>query len=296
MALADAGLPSGVMNLVFGDPPSISQYLLASPIIKKLSFTGSTAVGKQLAKLATDRLVRCTLELGGHAPVMVFADADIETTVKSIATYKFKCAGQSCNAPSRIYVHETLYKAFLKRFTEFVQNIRVGDGMDENTDMGPMANPRRIAAMERLVADAVAHGGRVVTGGTRLPRPGYFWSPTVLAEVPEDAAVMNEEPFGPIIPIAPFTHSDEAIHQVNRNPYGLAAYLFTNSSAIAEATARALEVGSVGINQLSGVPPDAPVGGIKDSGYGYEGGIHGLEAFLNLKLISQHHSSTHFTL
>ncbi|MEH2172267.1 NAD-dependent succinate-semialdehyde dehydrogenase [Nostoc sp.] len=287
MALIDAGLPPGVINLVFGDPPAISKHLLASPIIRKLSFTGSTVVGKQLAKLATDNLVRCTLELGGHAPAIVFADADVDAAAEAIAAYKFKGSGQSCNAPSRIYVHETLYEPFLKRFAELVQNIRVGDGMDENTDMGPMANPRRIAAMEHLVADAVAKGGCVATGGKRLPRPGYFFLPTVLTEVPDDAAIMNEEPFGPIIPIAPFADFDRAIHQANSNPYGLAAYVFTSSPVVAEAAARALEVGNVGINQLSGVPPNAPVGGIKDSGYGYEGGTEGLEAFLNLKLLSQ---------
>ncbi|MBC1241046.1 NAD-dependent succinate-semialdehyde dehydrogenase [Nostoc sp. 2RC] len=285
-ALIDAGLPPGVINLVFGDPPVISQHLLASPIIRKLSFTGSTAVGKQLAKLAADHLVRCTLELGGHAPVIVFADADVDAAAGAIAAYKFKGCGQSCNAPSRIYVHESLYQPFLKRFAELVQKIRVGDGMDENTDMGPMANSRRIAAMERLVADAVAKGGRIVTGGKRLGKPGYFFLPTILTEVPKDAAIMNEEPFGPVIPIVTFADFDEAIHQANSNPYGLAAYVFTSSPIVAEAAAKALEVGSVGINQLSGVPPNAPVGGVKDSGYGYEGGIEGLEAFLNLKLLS----------
>ena len=286
MALADAGLPPGVLNLVFGDPPLISQHLLASPIIKKFSFTGSTAVGKQLAKLAATTLKRCTLELGGHAPVIIFEDADVDTAAKAIAAYKFKGSGQSCNAPSRIYVHEALYQPFLKQFIEIVQNIRIGNGMKEDTDMGPMANLRRIAAMERLVADAVAKGGRVVTGGKRLPQVGYFWPPTVLTEVVNDAAIMHEEPFGPIILIAPFTNFDEAIYKANRNPYGLAAYIFSNSPVIVEAAARALEVGSVGINQLSGVSPDTAVGGIKDSGYGYEGGHEGLKAFLNLKLIN----------
>jgi succinate-semialdehyde dehydrogenase / glutarate-semialdehyde dehydrogenase len=286
-ALVDAGVPRGVVQLVFGDPPAIASHLLASPIVRALTFTGSTAVGKLLARDAASTLKRCVLELGGHAPVLVFADADLNAAAEAIAAYKFECAGQSCNAPSRVYVEAAAYPALLDRLTALARRIVVGPGLDPETTMGPMANARRIAAMERLMADARSLGSRVVTGGERLPRPGYFWPPTILTDVPPDAAMMTEEPFGPLLPVLSFSTFDEAIAQANRTPYGLAAYVFTRSESTADAAARALDAGSVGINQLRGVPPDAPVGGIKDSGYGYEGGAAGIEAFVHLKLVSR---------
>jgi succinate-semialdehyde dehydrogenase / glutarate-semialdehyde dehydrogenase len=284
-ALEAAGLPAGVLNLVFGDPPTISAAVLDSPAVRAFSFTGSTAVGKQIAERAASGLKRCVLELGGHAPVLVYADADLDAAVKAIAAYKFECAGQSCNAPSRIYVEQPLYGPFVDRFAATAAALRIGDGMDPATDMGPMANPRRLSAMRRLTEDALLHGGRLITGGERLARPGYFWPPTVVFDVPDTAALMSEEPFGPIVPISPFSTPDEAIAKANANAYGLAAYVFTSSAETAAATSCALAAGSVGINSLAGVPPDVGIAGIKESGYGYEGGRLGIDAFLNLKVV-----------
>jgi succinate-semialdehyde dehydrogenase/glutarate-semialdehyde dehydrogenase len=283
--LEEAGLPRGVVNLVFGKPPAISAQMLDSPIIRAFSFTGSTSVGKQLAGRAARSLKRCVLELGGHAPVLVFGDADLDATVKAVAAYKFECAGQSCNAPSRIYVQEFLYERFVEAFAEAARGLCLGDGLDPSTDMGPMANPRRLAATKRLTDDARSDGARIVTGGERIRRPGYFWPPTVLVDVPDTAALMHEEPFGPVAPISRFSTFDEAIACANATVYGLAAYVFTRSNDTAEMAARAIAAGSVGINELEGVPPDVGIAGIKDSGYGYEGGHLGIEAFLNLKVV-----------
>jgi len=286
-ALQGAGLPPGVVNLVFGDPPTISRHLLASPIVRKLTFTGSTAVGRELAKLAADDLKRCTFELGGHAPAIVAADADLEQAVGVTLAGKFGSAGQSCVAPSRFYVHESLYVPFLERFVAAARGIVVGDGTEQGVRMGPLANPRRLAAMQRLTADARAKGARLLLGGERLARKGWFFPPTVLADVPETAAVMNEEPFGPLVPVAPFATLDEAYAQANRLPYGFAAYLFTRSLKIAGEAGRRFEASNIGINQLSPSLPDAPVGGLKHSGYGYEGGREGLAEFLHLRLVNQ---------
>jgi succinate-semialdehyde dehydrogenase/glutarate-semialdehyde dehydrogenase len=284
-ALEAAGLPPGVVNLVFGDPSTISGHLLDSPAVQAFSFTGSTPVGKQLAERAARTLKRCVLELGGHAPVLIFEDADLDAAVRAVTAYKFECAGQSCNAPSRIYVAASLYERFVAQFSRMATALRVGDGSDPSTDMGPMANPRRLAAMQRLVDDTLARGGRVVTGGARLARPGYFWPPTIVLDVPDTAALMSEEAFGPVVPVLPFATFDEVVARANENPYGLAAYVFTRSAQTAEAAGRALAVGSIGINSLAGVPPDVGIAGIKDSGYGYEGGRLGIDAFLNLKVI-----------
>jgi succinate-semialdehyde dehydrogenase/glutarate-semialdehyde dehydrogenase len=217
--------------------------------------------------------------------VLVFADADLEAAVKAIAAYKFECAGQSCNAPSRIYVEQPVYQHFVDRFAATARTLRVGDGTDPSTDMGPMANPRRLKVMKRLVDDALALGGRLVAGGAQLPRRGYFWPPSILVDVPETAAIMSEEPFGPLVPIVAFSSLDGVIARANRNPYGLAAYVFTRSSNTAAAVSSALAVGSVEVNSLSGVPPDVGIAGTKESGYGYEGGRPGIEAFLNLKVV-----------
>lgn len=284
-ALATAGLPSGVVNVVCGDPPAIAARILDSPVVRAVSFTGSTAVGKQLAQRAALGLKRCVLELGGHAPVLVFADADLEAAVQAVAAYKFECAGQSCNAPSRVYVERPLYEPFVERMARVACQLRVGDGADPSTEMGPLANPRRLAAMTRLTDDALACGARLVTGGARVPRRGYFWPPTILADVPQTAAVMSEEPFGPLLPIAPFAAFEDAVALANASAYGLAAYVFTRSPDTAAAAAARLAAGSVGINELRGVAPDVGMAGIKDSGYGYEGGRLGIEAFLNLKVV-----------
>lgn len=284
-ALEEAGLPPGVVNLLFGDPPAISAQLLDEPRLRAFSFTGSTAVGRELAQRAGRTLKRCVLELGGHSPVLVFTDADVEAAVRAITAYKFECAGQSCNAPSRIYVQEAIHDRFVEAFADAARRIRVGDGLDPSSDMGPMAHPRRLAVMARLTEEARQRGARIIVGGRRLDRRGWFWAPTVLTEVPPDAALLSEEPFGPIAPILPFSTPEEGIRRANENPYGLAAYAFTQSTDTAHAAARALAAGSVGINELRGVPPDVGIAGIKDSGHGYEGGQAGVEAFLNLKVV-----------
>ena len=285
--LAEAGIPPGVLNLVFGDPPAISTQLLASPIVRVVTFTGSTEVGRQLARRATDQLQRCVLELGGHAPVLVFADADLDAAARAVADYKFGSAGQSCNAPSRIFVQSAVYDAFIQRLTGIVESIRVGPGNDPATQMGPMANPRRLEVMERMTLDATRRGATVTTGGNRPKRTGYYWLPTILRDVPDSAAIMQEEPFGPILPIAPFATVDEAVIKANATRYGLAAYLFTGSAQLSEEITSRLAVGHVAINHLQGVPPDFPIAGINDSGYGYEGGVEGFRSFQSLKLVSR---------
>ncbi len=286
-ALAESGLPAGVVNLVFGEPPMISRHLLASPIVRKLTFTGSTAVGRELARLAADDLKRCTFELGGHAPVIVAKDADLELALATTLAGKFGTAGQSCVAPSRFYIDSALYPEFVRRFAAAAEAIVVGEGSEQGVKMGPLANPRRLAAMERLTADAVAQGARLVTGGKRLDRPGWFFPPTVLAEVPESAAVMNEEPFGPIAAMAPVESLEEAYARANRLAYGFAAYLFTRDHRTAAEAPERLRAGNIGVNQAAPSLPDAPVGGIGDSGYGYEGGREGMSEFLHWRLVNQ---------
>jgi succinate-semialdehyde dehydrogenase / glutarate-semialdehyde dehydrogenase len=286
-ALEEAGLPAGVVNLVFGDPPEISKHLLGSPVVRKLTFTGSTAVGRTLAALAAADLKRCTFELGGHASVIVAEDADVEHAVTETLKTKFGAAGQSCIAPSRFYVHAGHYEEFTERFVERARALRLGDGLEEDVDMGPMAKPERLAAMERLTEDARARGATMLHGGSRLPRRGWFWEPTVIGDVPDEALVMNEEPFGPIAPMSSFDTLEEALARANRLPYGFASYVFTNSLETGAAAVSELEAGNIGINQMAPALPDAPVGGFGDSGYGYEGGREGVEAFLHLKLVSQ---------
>src|SRR5262249_15207699 len=215
-ALTEAGLPQGAVNLVYGDPAAISRHLLASPVVRKLTFTGSTAVGCELARLAAADLKRCTFELGGHAPVIIAADADLDAAIAATLPYKFATAGQSCIAPSRFYVHESLYSRFLDRFVSGAREISVGDGAEPRTRIGPLANGRGLAAMERLTGEAEERGARLLLGGRRLDRPGWFFPPTVLADVPEAAAVMNEEPFGPIAPCAPFREIEDAYARANR--------------------------------------------------------------------------------
>ena len=286
-SLEEAGIPPGVVSLVFGDPPAISKRLLASPKVRVVSFTGSTRVGRELARLATDQLQRCILELGGHAPVIVLEDADLDKAVRAIADYKFAGAGQSCNAPSRIYVQAPLYEPFVDKLTGAAKCIRVGAGNDPESRMGPMATARGIAMMERLTADAVSRGATATTGGKRLDRPGYFWPPTILRDVPSAAEILREEPFGPLLPVVPFAAIDEAVAMANANRYGLAAYVLTNQKEAAERVAQALAVGAVSINHLAGVAPHVPVGGRNDSGYGYEGGVEGFRGFQSLKALSE---------
>jgi succinate-semialdehyde dehydrogenase / glutarate-semialdehyde dehydrogenase len=285
-ALDDAGLPKGVLNVVTGRPAFISETLLASPFIRKLSFTGSIAVGKQLLSLCAATVKRTTMELGGHAPVLVFEDADLETAVAACVAAKFRNAGQVCIAPTRFFVHANLHDAFAEKFAERAAALKVADGFEPGAQMGPMANPRRVAAMRGFVDDALDHGARLVTGGTAPNRAGFFWNPTVLADVPPGARVMREEPFGPIAVTAPFETKEEAFGRANALPYGLAAYAFTSSSHITAALMDEVECGMLGINNFAINLPETPFGGVKESGYGSEGGSEGLDAYLNTKLVS----------
>ncbi|ANW03085.1 NAD-dependent succinate-semialdehyde dehydrogenase [Bradyrhizobium icense] len=285
-ALQEAGIPPGVVSLVFGNPPMISKHLLASPVVRALSFTGSTPVGKQLAKIAAGNLQRCVLELGGHSPVIVFEDADLSKAAWAISEYKFECAGQSCNAPSRILVARSIYREFLAKLVRAAEKIRVGAPDDPETDMGPMANARRIEAMERLTKDAVDRGAKVETGGRRIGRAGFYWAPTILSNVHPESEVLREEPFGPILTVAPFDTIEEAVEEANDTEYGLASYFFTESPEIQKRMIRSLVAGAVSMNHLKGVSADAPNAGVKQSGYGYEGGVEGVRAFQNLKLVN----------
>jgi len=284
---ADAGLPAGVLNLVFGVPATISEHLIAKDDVRKISFTGSIPVGKHLAGLAAKGMKRATMELGGHSPVVVFADADPEKSAETIAAFKYRNAGQVCISPTRFYVQEPVYDRFLTRFVDYAKAIKLGDGMEKGITMGPMANARRIDAMESFVNDAKDRGGKVMTGGNRRGNQGYFFEPTVIAEVPDNAKIMTEEPFGPVAPVVPFKSFDEVVERANSLPFGLAAYAFTSSTQTATMIADALQSGMVGVNSIAISTPETPFGGIKESGYGSEGGIEGLAAYLNTKFISQ---------
>jgi succinate-semialdehyde dehydrogenase/glutarate-semialdehyde dehydrogenase len=286
-ALLDAGLPNGVVQLVFGVPDEVSRRLLASPVIRKLSFTGSTAVGKHLLKLAADTMKRTTMELGGHAPVIVFDDADIDQAVTLLVPSKTRNAGQVCVSPTRFYVQESVYDQFVRGFAERMGKIHTGGGLENGVEMGPMANPRRPRAIRELIADALKQGARLRCGGDALDRPGFFWQPTVLSDVPAIARVMNEEPFGPIAVVSPFSKFDDAVEQANRLPFGLAAYAFTRSAKTAIMIGDAIEAGMVGINVARVASADAPFGGVKESGHGAEDGPEGLDACLVTKAIHQ---------
>ncbi len=286
-ALDDAGLPKGVLNVVFGVPADISSYLIASPVIRKVSFTGSTAVGKHLARLAADGMKPTTMELGGHAPVIVFEDADLDKAVRLSVGSKFRNAGQICIAPTRFYLHDSIHDAFVERFAAQAAALKVGDGMDPAHAMGPLANPRRVAAMQEMIGDARTHGARVATGGEGLGGPGNFWTPTMLADVPTAARIMNEEPFGPVAVTQRFSTFDEVVEQANRLPYGLAAYAHTRSARTAADIGDAIEAGMIGINFAGLTGPETPFGGMKESGHGSEGGTEGLEGFLVTKYVAQ---------
>ena len=284
---ADAGLPAGVLNLVFGVPAEVSEHIIPSPIVKKVSFTGSVPVGKHLAALAARGMKRATMELGGHSPVLVFDDADPIKAADTIAAFKYRNAGQVCISPTRFYVQEKNYNKFVERFVEYAKGLTLGDGLDKDTKMGPLANPRRLDAMESFVNDAKARGGKIAAGGNRHGNQGFFFEPTVITDIPDDSKIMTEEPFGPLAPIVPFKTFDEVVERANSLPFGLASYAFTNSSATANAVGDAIQAGMVGINSVMVSTPETPFGGVKDSGYGSEGGIEGLQAYLNTKFISQ---------
>jgi len=285
-ALHDAGLPPGVLNLVFGVPAKISDYLIPKPQTRLVAFTGSTAVGKHLSELAARHMTPVLMELGGHAPVIVCDDVDPVAAGHASAIRKLRNAGQVCTSPTRFFVQESIYERFAKAFVEKAQTVTVGNGLDEKTQMGPVANHRRIEAMEALVADARARGARVLTGGERIGNRGYFFPPTVLAELPDDARAMREEPFGPMALINPVRSVEEAIEKANSLPFGLAAYGFTHSAARADLLTESLEAGNVSINTLEASVAEVPFGGVKDSGYGREGGAEGLHHYMTVKTLS----------
>jgi succinate-semialdehyde dehydrogenase/glutarate-semialdehyde dehydrogenase len=286
-ALHDSGLPAGVLNVVFGVPEQISTRLVRADAVGKISFTGSTAVGKHLLALASEGVKRTTLELGGHAPYIVFDDVDVEKIAEQAVASKFRNAGQICTAPTRFLVQDTVYRQFVASFTAAARRIRVGAGDDRDTTMGPVANVRRIRAMERLVTDAKQKGAQISCGGHRIGAQGFFWAPTVLSDVPADALCLHEEPFGPLAAIVPFNTEDEAIALANGLPYGLASYAFTQDANRAIRLADAIEAGMVGINTLAITLPETPFGGVKESGYGLEGGVEGVESYLHTKFVSQ---------
>jgi succinate-semialdehyde dehydrogenase/glutarate-semialdehyde dehydrogenase len=286
-AFLDAGVPDGVVNLVYGVPAEISEYLIPHPVIRKISFTGSTAVGKQLTALAGAHMKRVTMELGGHAPAIVFDDADLDQAVSVLSANKYRNAGQVCIAPTRFLVQQQVYEKFVEKFVAVSKAQKIGDGLDPATTMGPLCHARRIDAMEGFMTDAIKSGAKVQTGGKRIANKGYFFEPTVLTDVPLSARIQNEEPFGPIAVISPFKDFDGAIQEANRLEYGLAAYAYTRNTRLANAVGAQLESGMVSINHHGLALPEVPFGGVKDSGYGSEGGIEALEAYLNTKFVSQ---------
>jgi succinate-semialdehyde dehydrogenase/glutarate-semialdehyde dehydrogenase len=281
-----AGLPAGVLNAVFGVPDQISRYLIASPVVRKISFTGSTEVGRHLAGLAGQQLKRMTMELGGHAPVLIFSDADLEQAATKVATAKFRNAGQVCTSPTRILVQRPVYADFVKKFVAAAKDRRVGPGSQKGVGMGPLISERRLMAIENLVTDAVERGGKIETGGDRLGNCGYFFEPTVLTDVPLDARIMNEEPFGPVATIAPFDSLEEAVTEANRLPYGLAAYAYTSSANTMAQVQSKVESGMLSINHHGLAQPETPFGGMGDSGWGSEGGSEMLSAYLVPRFVS----------
>ena len=286
-ALHDAGLPADVAQAVFGVPDEVSRHLLSSPVIRKLSFTGSTVVGKHLMALAAQNMLRTTMELGGHGPVLVFGDADIDRALDVMAPHKYRNAGQVCVSPTRFIVEESVYDRFRTAFAERARRVKVGNGLEDGTQMGPMANPRRPDAMEHLIGDAVQRGAKLLAGGERLGNQGFFYAPSALAEVPLDARIMNEEPFGPVAIINPFPGEEAMIAEANRLPYGLAAYAWTTDAKRQQRLGRELEAGMVGLNTVTIAGADTPFGGVKWSGHGAEDGPEGLLACMVLKTVHE---------
>lgn len=282
----DAGVPPGVLNLVYGVPAEISEYLIPSPIIRKISFTGSIPVGKHLNALAASHMKRATMELGGHAPVLVFDDADVDGAAKLMGAFKYRNAGQVCVSPTRFFVHDKVYDKFVGQFIDIANKTKVGDGLEADSRMGPLANPRRVNAIEAFVADAQDKGAKVAAGGKRIGNEGNFFQPTVLTDVPETARIMNEEPFGPVAVMLRFKETDDVLARANKLPFGLASYAFTKDAKTATKIADALDHGMVTINHFGIALPETPFGGVKDSGFGHEGGIEGLQVYMQAKFVS----------
>ncbi len=285
-AYADAGVPAGVINLVYGDPAEISSYLIPHPVIRKITFTGSTLVGKQLASMAGAHMKRATMELGGHAPAIVFEDADIPLATKLLAAGKFRNAGQVCVSPTRFLVQESVYDEFVDGFVAAARAVKVGDGLADGTNMGPLANGRRVTAMDNFVQDAVSKGADLLTGGERIGNTGNFYQPTVLSRVPTTARAMNEEPFGPLALMVPFSKLTDAIEEANRLPYGLAAYAYTRSAQTAQRLSSSVESGMLSINHAGLALPETPFGGMKESGYGSEGGSEAIDSYLVTRFVT----------
>jgi succinate-semialdehyde dehydrogenase / glutarate-semialdehyde dehydrogenase len=286
-ALLDAGLPKEMAQAVFGVPDEVSRHLLGSPIIRKLSFTGSTVVGKHLTKLAADDMKRTTMELGGHGPVLVFDDVDVDAVLDTMVPGKYRNAGQVCVSPTRFIVQENVFDRFRDGFVARAKTIRIGNGLDADTQMGPMANPRRPDAIEAMIANAVAKGGTLHTGGERIGNAGFFYAPSVMSNVPLDATIMNEEPFGPVAILNPYKNENDMIAEANRLPYGLAAYAWTTDSKRQKRLAREIETGMLGINSTMIGGADSPFGGVKWSGHGHEDGPEGLAACLVTKAVHE---------
>lgn len=285
--LADAGLPNGVVNMVYGVPSEVSSYLIPHPVIRKISFTGSTPVGKQLASLAGAHMKRITMELGGHAPAIVFNDADVKAAAAILAAGKYRNAGQVCIAPTRFLIQDGVYDQFVDEFMVKTKALKMGNGLDEGVTIGPLANERRQVAIGALVEDALKSGAKALIGGKRSQNKGYFFEPTVLVDVPKTARAMNEEPFGPVALMSRFKEFDEVMTEANRLPYGLASYAYTRSVKTATALAAGIESGMLSINHQGLALPELPFGGMKDSGYGSEGGLEAVEAYLATKFVSQ---------
>jgi succinate-semialdehyde dehydrogenase/glutarate-semialdehyde dehydrogenase len=282
----DAGLPKGCLNMIYGVPAELSEYIIPHPTIRKISFTGSVPVGKHLASLAGQHMKRITMELGGHSPMMIFDDVDAEHVANVTAALKWRNAGQVCISPTRFFVHEKVYDSFVSKFTDIASNKKVGDGLDPSSEMGPLANPRRINAMDEFIGDAVEKGAKIATGGNRIGNQGNFFEPTVLTDVPDNARIMNEEPFGPVAVMLRFKDEDEMMERANKLPFGLASYAFTHDSKRAARIADDIEAGMLSINHHGIALPETPFGGIKDSGFGHEGGIEGLQAYMTAKMVS----------
>jgi len=282
----DAGLPPGVLNIVWGAPDKVSDYLIRSPISRKVSFTGSVPIGKQLAALAGAHMKRVTMELGGHSPVLVFDDADIERAATMLAKFKIRNAGQVCVSPTRFYVQSKAYDKFLAKFVDVLKGIKVGNGMEDGVEMGPLAHERRVPAISKFVEDARQRGADVVLGGDPMEGKGFFFPPTVITGLKDDSMLMTQEPFGPIAPVVPFTDADEVIQRANSLPFGLSSYVFTNSLQTATKVSNALEAGMVNINHFGSALPETPFGGIKDSGIGSEGGLETFDGYLVTKFVT----------
>jgi len=283
----EAGLPPGCLNVVWGVPSEVSTYLINSPVVRKISFTGSVPVGKQLAAMAGSLMKPCTMELGGHSPVIVMDDADVDAAADIMASSKFRNAGQVCVSPTRFYVQEKAYDKFVARFLDKIKTLKVGPGTEPDVKMGPLAHKRRVPAIAGFVEDANARGAKILAGGHKMGERGNFFEPTVVAEAPDDSMLMTKEPFGPILGVKPFKTLDEAIERANSLPYGLAAYAFTTSTRNATKLGDALESGMVTINHLGFALAEVPFGGVKDSGYGSEGGSETFDGYLVTKFVTQ---------